>query len=123
MEFKVKSLSAVMLVALLAGCASDAENLAQSQIDAELLRQQAAEMARAKQTEKLQDQLDEVVPEWYLEPPPKWTVPASMVSERLTLRTSVSPFAKRSWVPSMKPPRSLSWKCPAKNAHYNVMKV
>lgn len=69
MECKVKSLSAVMLVALLAGCASDAENLAQSQIDAELLRQQAAEMARAKQTEKLQDQLDEVVPEWYLEPP------------------------------------------------------
>ena len=35
----------------------------------EAMRQDAAKEAQAKLTEQLQDQLDEVVPSWYLEPP------------------------------------------------------
>lgn len=64
-----KALSTLILAALLGGCASDAEKMAQDQINTERLRQDAAAEARAELTGQLQDQLDSVVPSWYLEPP------------------------------------------------------
>lgn len=64
-----KAISAMVLATLLGGCASDAENMAKDQINAERMRQQAAADARAQLTGQLQDQLDSVVPSWYLDPP------------------------------------------------------
>jgi len=64
-----KALSVIVLATLLGGCASDAEKMAQNQIDTERMRQEAAAEARAQLTVQLQDQLDSVVPSWYLDPP------------------------------------------------------
>ena len=66
---KATLICSVVAAILLTGCASDAENLAKDQLAVEAMRQDAAKEARAKLTEQLQDQLDEVVPSWYLEPP------------------------------------------------------
>lgn len=64
-----RALSVIVLATLLGGCASDAEKMAQDQIDTERMRQEAAAEARAQLTVQLQDQLDSVVPSWYLDPP------------------------------------------------------
>ncbi|RDE61065.1 hypothetical protein [Aeromonas veronii] len=64
-----RALSTLIVATLLGGCASDAEKMAQDQLNIERMRQDAAAEARNQLTGKLQDQLDSVVPSWYLEPP------------------------------------------------------
>ena len=64
-----RALSTLIVATLLGGCASDAEKMAQDQLNIERTRQDAAAEARNQLTGKLQDQLDSVVPSWYLEPP------------------------------------------------------
>lgn len=52
-----------------AGCASEAEKIAADQLSVEQMRLDAEAARRAALTEKMEDQLDGVVPEWFLSPP------------------------------------------------------
>lgn len=63
------SCAVAMLGVLLAGCATEAERITKDQLAVEQLRDEAAAKERAERTEKMEDYLDEVVPEWFLTPP------------------------------------------------------
>lgn len=63
------SVPVIMLAALLAGCASEAEKAAKDQLSVEAMRAEAADKERAARTEKMKDYLDDVVPEWFMSPP------------------------------------------------------
>lgn len=63
------SCAVAMLAVLLVGCASEAEKIAKEQLSVEQIREEAAAKERAERTEKMEDYLDDIVPEWFLTPP------------------------------------------------------
>lgn len=64
-------ISAIALLTLshLSGCSSSGERLAEEQAKAEKIREDADQDRRDRLTKKMEDEVDDIVPEWFLEPP------------------------------------------------------
>ena len=66
---KKSIIALTILASLLTGCASDAEKMAQDQLALEQARRDGAAEARAQLTAQMEEEMAEVVPSWYLDPP------------------------------------------------------
>ena len=111
---KKSVIALTILASLLTGCASDAEKMAQDQLALEQARRDGAAEARAQLTAQMEEEMAEVVPSWYLDPP---KMDGTGVYGVGTAHTKIwaSPCARPSSSQSMKPPRCSRWRCPVKS--------